>query len=230
MKTLKYLLLIIIVLICAGLVYLYSGAYNIGTDVPHTTPVHWVLSVLRERSIETHAEGTKVPPLGDPKMIETGAHHYAQLCSGCHLAPGMPDTEIRQGLYPRPPDLGKHKPLDPATAFWIIKHGIKFTAMPGWGPTHDDTALWSIVAFVEKLPSLSGDQYAAIIHNDDHEVHGALSSVPPPVAESTAPASPSSVMAPPAGNSSAPSIAPTTPVPAPAPAASSSSHQNSAPF
>ncbi len=217
MRTIKYLLLIIIVLVCAGLVYLYSGAYNIGTDVPHTASVHWLLNVLRERSIETHAKGIKVPPLNDPQMIATGAHDYAHLCSGCHLAPGMPDTEIRHGLYPQPPDLSQGKPPAPATVFWIVKHGIKFTAMPGWGATHDDPALWSIVAFVEKLPSLSADQYAAITRNDNGEVHGGSTSVPP--------ASPSSVMTPPAGNGSVTSAAPSTPESAATSAAASS--QNS---
>lgn len=200
--TIKSLIVIIILLIIAGLVYIYSGAYNIGTDVHHNSLTHWILSTVRERSIKTHAEGIKVPPLSDPEMIEDGAHHYARMCSGCHLAPGMPDTEIRQGLYPRPPELGKHKALDPATAFWIIKHGIKFTAMPGWGATHDDAVIWSIVAFVEKLPSLSPDEYAAMTHGNGHAAPAVAA--PASAASSAAPASNSSVATPAPATSAAP--------------------------
>jgi len=216
MRTIKSLLAIIVILIFAGLVYLYSGAYNIGTDVAHTAPVHWLLSVLRERSIETRAKGIKVPPLTDPAMIATGAHHYAKMCSGCHLAPNMPDTEIRQGLYPQPPDLSEHKPPPPAVVFWIVKHGIKFTAMPAWGPTHDDPALWAIVAFVEKLPSLSADEYAAMTRRDNPQ---ALPAAPSAGKALSAPAPASSVMPAPAGSSAAAPV-PATPTSTPAPAAS----------
>ena len=219
MKTIKALLLIIVVLLFAGLIYLYSGAYNIGADVPHTAPVHWALSVLRDRSIATHAKGIRVPPLTNPEMIATGAHHYAEMCSGCHLAPGMPDTEIRQGLYPQPPDLARGTPPPAETVYWVVKHGIKFTAMPAWGATHDETALWAIVAFVEKLPSLSSDQYAAMTSSEDaaEVAHGNGASMPASPAStvtpaasgsSLAPASPSSAAGRPASTGSSPTLHP----------------------
>ena len=60
---------------------------------------------------------------------------------------------------------------DPAETFWIIKHGIKMTAMPAWGKTHDDRLIWDMVAFVRKLPGLSPAQYQAITQNApmDHD-------------------------------------------------------------
>ena len=43
--------------------------------------------------------------------------------------------------------------------FWIIKHGIKASGMPAWGPTHSDERIWKMVAFLQSLPSLTPDQY-----------------------------------------------------------------------
>jgi hypothetical protein len=79
------------------------------------------------------------------------------------LAPGLENTEISKGLYPSAPELSCENELNPAEQFWVLKHGIKMTGMPAWGPTHDDNLLWDIVAFIQKLPSLSPEQYQAIV-------------------------------------------------------------------
>ena len=120
------------------------------------------MQALRERSIEHHAQDIKVPKLDDPQLILKGAGQYAAMCTGCHLAPGMVDSEIRPGLYPQPPELSKFRP-DPREAFWVIKHGIKMSAMPAWGFSHDDPTIWSMVAFLQKLPDLSPQQYKDMV-------------------------------------------------------------------
>ena len=45
----------------------------------------------------------------------------------------------------------------------MIKHGIKMSAMPAWGSSHDDATIWSMVAFLQKLPDLSPTQYKDIV-------------------------------------------------------------------
>ena len=78
----------------------------------------------------------------------------------CHGAPGQEPAEIAKGLWPETPDLKKAVPdWTPGELFWITKNGIKFTAMPAWGPTHDDDKIWDIVAFLERLPSVSPSEY-----------------------------------------------------------------------
>ena len=69
-----------------------------------------LIGLLRERSIQAHAADLALPKLDDPQTILDGAGHYAAMCTGCHLAPGMADSEIRPGLYPRPPNLSKVRP------------------------------------------------------------------------------------------------------------------------
>jgi ketosteroid isomerase-like protein len=94
------------------------------------------------------------------------------MCTGCHLAPGMKDTEMRTGLYPKPPNLsGKGAHRSAAQQFWIIKHGLKMTAMPAWGLTHEDERLWSMVAFLQKLPELSAAEYQEMIESGEGHHH-----------------------------------------------------------
>ena len=143
--------------------FVYSGIYDIGADDHHTRPVFAALQTLRERSIHRRAADIKVPDLDDPQLILKGAGQYAAMCTGCHLAPGTGDSELRAGMYPQPPDLTKVR-VDPREAFWVIKHGIKMSAMPAWGMAgHDDPTIWSMVAFLEKLPGMTPVQYKAIV-------------------------------------------------------------------
>lgn len=142
--------------------FAWSGIYNVGADSPHWPLTYRFLSMLRKQSIQRHSVGIKVPNLDDPVLILKGAGQYAAMCTECHLAPGVRDSELRAGLYPKPPDLSREH-VDPQRAFWILKHGIKMSAMPAWGRTHDDPTLWSIVAFVQKLPGMTAAQYRGIV-------------------------------------------------------------------
>ena len=161
-------------LVLAGVAgaFIYTGLYNIGADAPHSRFVYGTLETLRDRAIAHHARDVVVPAdLGDPKRIATGAGLYAEMCSSCHLAPGMEKTEISQGLYPQAPELARASDLSPGEMFWTIKHGVKLSAMPAWGRTHSDTLIWDMVAFVRTLPTLSAAQYQAAVKSApaDHD-------------------------------------------------------------
>lgn len=161
-KSLVTMLAAIAVAVLLALGFIWSGIYNVGADDHHTKPVFALMQSLRERSIHVRSNSLTPPNLEDPQLILKGAGQYAAMCTGCHLAPGMTDSEIRPGLYPQPPDLSKLR-FDPKDEFWVIKHGIKMSGMPAWGASHDDDTIWSIVAFVHKLPDLTPAQYKAIV-------------------------------------------------------------------
>jgi mono/diheme cytochrome c family protein len=158
------LVAVLIAVIGVASLCLYVGVYNVAADIPHAQPVSWFLETLRERSIAARAKDVVVPPdLDDPKRIADGAGQYAEMCSGCHLAPGMDRTEISRGLYPRAPELRRGSSLSPSEEFWVVKHGIKAKGMAAWGVTHDDELLWDVVAFLRKLPELTAEQYQALV-------------------------------------------------------------------
>jgi mono/diheme cytochrome c family protein len=156
----------LLVLVGAAAVGIYAGLYNIAADIPHTQPIYWLFETVRDRSVASRARDIVVPNnLNDPNRISRGAGQYADMCSGCHLAPGMKRTEISRGLYPRAPELRRKTDLRPAEQFWIVKHGVKMTGMPSWGVTHEDELLWDVVAFVRKLPGLTPEQYETLVKN-----------------------------------------------------------------
>jgi mono/diheme cytochrome c family protein len=166
MKTYTELVVVVVAVLALIAIVLgllgYSGVYNIGADDPHWNLTYRTLQMVRDRSIHVRSQNIKVPNLKDPQLILKGAGQYAAMCTGCHLAPGMQDSEIRPGLYPQPPDLSKMH-VDPQDAFWVVKHGIKMSAMPAWGFSHDDATIWSMVAFLQKLPDMAPAQYKAIV-------------------------------------------------------------------
>lgn len=197
-KTVVTTLVVAIILGIAGLgIYAWSGAYNIGADVPHWPVTYDVLAWFRNRAIANHDASVQVPAdLESPARVQLGAEHYSEMCTGCHLKPGESGDEMRKGLYPTPPDFSRMKhPVDPQMAFWIIKHGIKLTAMPAWGKTHSDRKIWAMVAFVRKLPGMTPAQYKAYTAHDhgesdhaegDHAAPASAGSAATPAPASTA--------------------------------------------
>ena len=162
MNLIKAFLLLAVAGLLGGAAFVYFGVFNAAADVPHWPVVHSLMETVRQRSIAVRAKDIQVPPLDDAKLIADGAEHYSAMCTGCHLAPGMNDSEIRPGLYPQPPNLSQRLNVPPAEMFWAIKHGIKMSAMPAWGSSHDDQAIWGMVAFLQKLPDMTPEQYQAM--------------------------------------------------------------------
>lgn len=164
-RPMEHLIVVVIVLaaIAIGLGAIgYSGLYDIGADDHHWPVTYAALQAVRDRSIRVRSEELKAPNLDDPRLVLKGAGQYAAMCSGCHLAPDVGHSEMRSGMYPQPPNLSKVR-VDPRDAFWVIKHGIKMSAMPAWGGSHDDPTIWSMVAFLQKLPNLTPQQYKDIV-------------------------------------------------------------------
>lgn len=173
MKTFITSVLAIGVLVAgSGVAFIYSGLYPVGADNHHTAPVHWALETLRKRSIAAQSADIKVPPLDDPQMLLSGGTDYNDMCAGCHLKPGKTRSDMSLGLYPMPLNLAapavatevgnnnaENRERAAARQFWVIKHGIKASGMPAWGMTHDDPRIWAMVAFVQRLPTLTPAQY-----------------------------------------------------------------------
>ncbi len=162
--------------ICAvvvvGWIFIALGAYDVAADAPHTRPVYWLMNEIRSHSITVRSRDIQpVSDLGSPARISAGAGLYNEMCSGCHLAPGMEKTEISHGLYPAAPELSHATGLTPGEEFWVIKHGVKMTGMAAWGKTHNDTLIWDMVAFLQKLPKLTPAQYQALVKSapEDHD-------------------------------------------------------------
>ena len=171
-------------------VALGSGAYNMAATEKHWVITEELITWVRESSIKTRAEELEVPAFNEEDMLEKGFKHYKSMCTGCHLAPGKEPTELAMGLYPQAPVFHKRAPITDAQDklylsqkyFWVTKHGIKMTAMPAWGVTHNDEDIWAITVFLHKLHGMIEEEYAQFAakldshaeegeEDDDHHHH-----------------------------------------------------------
>jgi mono/diheme cytochrome c family protein len=176
----------LIVLALAGLILMYSGAYNVAASVPDPKFMDWILSATMQRSVAKHAQATNAPAQLSEEQAKEGAHLYNETCIYCHGAPGKDPEDIGKGLNPEPPFLPDTiEGWSTAEVFWIVKNGIKMTGMPSFGASHKDDEIWKVVAFVKKLPKMTPDQYKQ------------MTQAPQPPAPAT-PAAPSASPAPPA--------------------------------
>jgi mono/diheme cytochrome c family protein len=169
----------ILVLIAGGMALIYTGAYNVAADEDHTALETWILSAAMTNSVKARASSITPPPgYDDEHQIDHGFRLYDEMCVQCHGAPGKKSGEVGLGLRPEPPELSKVvRRWNTAELFWILKHGIKSTGMPAFGKTHTEEQLWNLVAFVQRLPQLTPDQYkaqdksTAPAHDHDHGSH-----------------------------------------------------------
>jgi len=149
----------VVVIIIVFVLFIYSGVYNISARSQHDGLSMWVINTLTENSIKNKADDDiQMPDLEDSSLIRLGFSHYKDMCVGCHGAPGI--ESLAKGFYPEPPLLTKTAgEWTPQQLFWIIKNGIKMTAMPAFGVTHNDQMIWGMAAFTKELPKMTADQY-----------------------------------------------------------------------
>ena len=164
MTKLVVTILILLVIALAGSAgFVFSGIYDVGADVPHSNVVGRLLSATSRASVQRRAADIEVPEFSDDLKL-AGANDFKAMCAGCHGAPGQEPQALGRGLNPAPPDLAESAArMTPAELFWVPTPGLRLTGMPAWGATHDDAALWQVVAFMTALPELSADDYQAML-------------------------------------------------------------------
>jgi len=168
MATIKTLSGLVIIIIVAGFLFIYSGIYNIAANDPHWKFTYLILTTTKERSISMRQNDNVAPhDIGADERYKRGARHYASKCEMCHLGPDINPTHLHQGLYPSPPKLAEmdlhhtHGYL-----FWTVKNGVKMTGMPAWEGTLTDDEIWDMVAFLVRLPYLTPQQYLQLTSSE----------------------------------------------------------------
>jgi cytochrome c553 len=151
----------------AGFLFAWSGLFNVGASTGHWAVTAWFLHFAMHNSVETHAMGIEAPALDDPALVLKGAGHYEQGCAPCHGTPGNAPNPVVRKMTPPPPHLGDRiERWTPEELFWIVKHGVKFTAMPAWPAQNRDDEVWAITAFLLRFPELSPAEYRRLAHGE----------------------------------------------------------------
>jgi len=164
MRFLAIIGVIAIVVAVATAVFFFGGFYSVAGTQKEPGIVASALIHIRQASIDRHAVDMPSTSLDDPAVVQAGARAFsARGCVNCHGGPGANWAKFSEGLHPSPPDLKEVvNGLEPRQLFWVIKNGINMTGMPSFGPTGvPDGEIWTIVAFLKKLPSVSDQDFKA---------------------------------------------------------------------
>jgi cytochrome c553 len=156
------------VLALGGFLVAAAGLVPIGASSRHWPFTSWFLHFTMRQSVQARALGIDPPPLDDHVLVLRGAGHYASGCAPCHGAPGDPRAEPVQHMTPHPPDLvPRIARWETAELYWIVKHGVKFTGMPGWPAQQRNDEVWAMVAFLLRLPDLNADEYHRLAYGEE---------------------------------------------------------------
>ena len=143
---------------------LIAGGYNVSAAAGHWPVVGAILHLTMHNSVTVRAGGPVPEDLHTDKRALAGAGHYDLVCRDCHGAPGAPLSAVARSLEPPPPHILEGvRNWQPEELFWIVKHGIKMTAMPAWPSPHRDDEVWSMVAFLLRLPDMTPDAYREMV-------------------------------------------------------------------
>lgn len=146
-----------------ALVIVRTGAYDVAATEQHFGVVYDVLDVAMRASVRWRSRGLAVPPLDEPESIARGLALYRDHCTDCHGAPGVSPAAFALGLNPPPANLvHTARNWSPRELYWVVRHGIRMTGMPAWRHRLSEGETWAIVAFLERLPELTPQAYAAL--------------------------------------------------------------------
>jgi len=177
---------VLALLVVGGLFYWYlgSGLFAVGASTPPDVVdrlAPWAL----DRSVARAAAGITVAIPQDAESQKRGMSHYVENCLPCHSGPGAKPAEFAEGLNPAAPalDSAEAQAMSDKELFWIVKNGIRMTAMPAFGVNHKDPEILDIVAFVRHLPKLDAAEKEALAGHgaaeEHHHEHGGGSAEEP---------------------------------------------------
>ena len=153
-----------------ALLFVSAGLVPVAASQGHWPITRVLLHFAMRRSVRTHALAVKPPPAEDrlldtEAMVLKGAGHYAGGCLACHGAPGHPRAEVMLHSVPEPPYLPpKIAEWNDRELFWIVSHGIKYTAMPAWPTQQRDDEVRAMVAFLRRLPGMTPARFRQLAY------------------------------------------------------------------
>jgi mono/diheme cytochrome c family protein len=155
MKSFLFGILTMILLLALGLVFALLGFVNMRADNP---PFHLETSIAghaMDASVARAASKLINPVAADEANLVAGAQLYRDHCTLCHGDPVNPKAPLNDALNPPAPQFMEDKADMPENQnFFILQHGIRWTAMPGWKNVLSDQELWQLVTFLAHMSDL----------------------------------------------------------------------------
>jgi mono/diheme cytochrome c family protein len=138
-----------------GFVYTRLGLLNFQADQRPSSAESWFAGGASDAYVEHNAPNVKNPVPATEQNVVAGAQLYMDHCAGCHGTPSSPNTAFMHSFNPPVPRFFVYAPDMPDNQnFYVIEHGIRWSAMPAWDQTLSDQQMWTITAFLSAIPNL----------------------------------------------------------------------------
>jgi mono/diheme cytochrome c family protein len=129
-----------------------SGLMPIQADAAPSALEKKFFTMAVQASVRRRAAGEWRADAFANQDVQSGEAIYQVMCAQCHgQLNGRPST-LGASFYPPAPQLPGHSIIyNEAEVFWIVKHGIRNTAMPAWRRLLSDDDIRNVTAFVKQL-------------------------------------------------------------------------------
>ena len=131
------------------------GVLPVQADVAASRLEASLLGAALHAAVARHAPNGGNPLPASEENLIAGANVYREMCSRCHGGSKQSDNSYGRSFYPPAPLLPLTRTsYTDSEVFWIVKHGIRNTAMPAWGSLLSDEEIWQVVILLRKFDSL----------------------------------------------------------------------------
>jgi thiosulfate dehydrogenase len=155
MKGFIFGIVTMILILSLGLLFALLGFVSMRADNPPSKLETAIASHAMDASIAHAAPKLTNPLTPDEANLVAGARLYREHCSLCHGDPAHPKSPLVGSLNPPAPQFMDDKADMPENKnFFILQHGIRWTAMPGWKNVLSDQQLWQLVTFLSHMSEL----------------------------------------------------------------------------
>jgi mono/diheme cytochrome c family protein len=148
---------IVMMILIFGLALLFAlvGFVNMRADNPPSKMETILAGHAMDASVARAAPKLTNPVTADEANLVVGARLYRGHCTLCHGDPVHPKSSLVDALNPPAPQFMNDMADMPENQnFYILAHGIRWTAMPGWKSVLSEQEIWQAVTFLSHMHDL----------------------------------------------------------------------------
>jgi mono/diheme cytochrome c family protein len=143
------------------------GAAAVGLWPVSAAPEPSALETRVAHFAVARALARRAPRVASPVPVTTanlfaGMKVYRDNCEGCHGGPDRAPSDFGGSFYPRVPQFPTDPPRRPVWQIrYVVRNGVRWTAMPGWRRLLSEDDMWRVATFVGRIDSLPPEVVAA---------------------------------------------------------------------
>ncbi|HXN52606.1 MAG TPA: c-type cytochrome [Candidatus Acidoferrum sp.] len=155
MKGFIFGIVTMILILALGLFYALLGFASMRADNPPSKMETTLATYAMDASVARAAPKLTNPITADETNLVAGARLYSAHCTLCHGDPAHPKSPLADSLNPRAPQFTDDMADMPESQnFYILQHGIRWTAMPGWKNVLSEQQTWQLVTLLSHMHDL----------------------------------------------------------------------------